>query len=214
MMAAVMLISMFGCSVNKKNTEVSDKDGAVVDIDSITNKDGDAVIKNETTDKNGKKVETTELVDADSIDTPVYSESTLIKSENFVSEIAGKNFDLPEDKAKDVVNNKDNWKAFYVTEYIQNKTDKHMAFRSVSVENNGKNGIWVNKELDADFTFAPGVTEAITIWALADTTKLKDDDAIDKAFGETKINLIYTLIDDPMDDVDWSKAEIKEFVIH
>ena len=45
-------------------------------------------------------------------------------------------------------------------------------------------------------------------------TAQKDDEAIDEAFIKTKFNLVYTLIDDYMADVEWDKADAKELVIH
>ncbi|MBQ7596602.1 MAG: hypothetical protein IJU45_08060 [Clostridia bacterium] len=209
--SAVTLLSMFGCS---KKPKVSDKDGSIVNAADITNKDGDIVIKNEVTDKDGNVSEVTQLIDGTGIDTPIYVQSGVTKRDNFVSEIAKRSFDMPEETAKSVVEKPDSWKEFYVSEYIKNTSDKHMAFKSISIENNGTNGLWISKELDAEFTFAPGTTELFNIWALADASKLKDGEAIEKAFKDTKINLTYTLIDDPMGDIDWDKAELKELVIH
>lgn len=209
--AAITILSMFGCS-NKP--EVSDKDGSIVNAEELTNKDGDIVIKNEVTDKDGNKSEVTQLIDGTGIDTPIYAQSGITKRDNFVSEIAKKSFDMPEETAKSVVEKPNSWKEFYVSEYIKNTSDKHMAFKSISVAENGTNGLWISKDLDAEFTFAPGTTDLLNIWALADTSKLKDGEAIEDAFKDTKINLIYTLIDDPMGDIDWEKAELKELVIH
>ena len=213
LMTAVMVISLFGCSVSKKN-EVTDKDANAISFDDKTNKDGDAVIKNEVTDKDGKKTEVTQLVDASKVDKPIYAESGITKRDDFVKTIAKEDYNMPEDVAKQVAEKPEAWKEFYSVEYIQNKSDKHLACRSISVENNGSNGLWINTRLDADYTFAPGTTDAISIWVVVDSNKLTDGDAIDEAFNNTKINLVYTLIDDPTEDVDWDHADIKELTIH
>ncbi len=210
--SAITVLSMFGCS--KKKAEVSDKDGSIIKVEDQTNADGDIIIKNEVTDKDGNKTEVTQLVDGMEIDIPIYMQSGITKRDNFVSEIAKKSFDMPEETAKSVIDNAKGWKEFYATEYVKNTSDKHMAFKAIRIENNGANGLWISKDLDAEFTFAPGTTEMLNIWALADASKLTDDKAIEKAFKDTKINLVYTLIDDPMADIDWEKADLKELVIH
>ena len=211
-LAAIIALSMFGCS--SKKAKVTDKDGGTIDVEAQTNADGDLVIVNEVTDKDGNKTEVTQIVDGVGIDKPVYAQSGIIKRDNFVSDIAKRSYDMPEETAQEVADNEEGWREFYAGEYIQNKSDKHMAFKSIRVENNGANGLWISKDLDAEFTFAPGTTDLLNIWALADTSKLADDKAIEAAFAETKINLVYTLVDDPMEDIDWDKAELKEFVIH
>lgn len=211
--SAIMIFSMFGCSFKKGTAEVSDKDGGKIDVEAQTNADGDLVIVNEVTDKDGNKTEVTEIVDSTGVDKLIPASSGVTKRENFV-EIAKQNYSMPEDVAESVVKDEENWKEFYVTEYIRNKSDKHMAYNSIRIENNGENGLWLSKDLQADYTIAPGTSDMINIWVLADVSKFEDDDAIDAAFLKTKFNLVYTLIDDYMADVEWDKSDVKELVIH
>lgn len=211
--SAVMIFSMFGCSFKKGTAEVSDKDGGAVNVEGQTNADGDLVIVNEVTDKDGNKTEVTEIVDSMGVDHLVSASSGVTKRENFV-EVAKQTYNMPEDVAESVVKKEENWKEFYVTEYIQNKSDKHMAYNSIRILNNGENGLWLSKDLQADYTIAPGTSDMINIWVLADVSKFEDDETMEEAFKNTKFNLVYTLIDDYMADVDWDKSDVKELVIH
>lgn len=213
-LSAITVLSLFGCSVKKGTAKVTDEDGSAIKAVDQTNADGDIIIKNEVTDKDGNVTEVTQIIDGAGIDKPVYTPSGITKRDNFVSDIAKRSYDMPEETAKSVVENTEGWKEFYAEEYVQNKSDKHMAFKNIRVESNGENGLWISKDLDAEFTFAPGSTELLNIWALVDSSRLETDEAIEEAFLNTKINLVYTLVDDPMDEIDWEKADLKELVIH
>lgn len=199
-----VLISVFGC---KK--EVANPDGGVVDFNQMSVVDGTVVFTNEYTDAQGNTKTATMNVDVDTVNKPIFQSSGLTGRKNFATEIGPKLYQMPSDVAQSVTEEPENWKEFSFTKYIENKSDKVLACKSVKVEKNGETGIWINTNLDAEFTTGAHSALDITVWGIADMSNFSNNDQVDTAYEQMKIYLEYTLVDNALGDIDWDNAEIK-----
>ncbi len=212
--AFVAFMSMWGCTVKSGKTGKDSKEGGqLIDYSELATVNGTAAVTYKYTDADGK--EQTEKVDIDmDIADHVELVSTRdITSDRFLNGIAQKGYQMNESKAKEVASNPNDYHEFQFVEYVQNSSDKTMAYKSVRVPENGKNGIWINTALDAEFTMIPGGVTPVYVYGIADMKKY-DKESLEKEFKNIKIQLEYVLTDSAQDDIDWETADVKTIDIH
>ena len=170
---------------------------------------GTVIYTHSYTDKeSGEKKEYTEVVDVEKVNVP-----QVIAKDDKVAQTIKDSFTKGDKKEtgmsdkdiKEITDKPENWRAFYIVKYIQNKSDKQLACSFVDVENNGENGIWVKRELGAEYSVGPGNSMNIEIYGIADMSKYESDEDFEEAFKKLKIKLMYTFMDSSEADVDdWS----------
>lgn len=207
--AAAAVCSLCGCTVSKSG---SNKDGNVIKPDAESAKDGTVAYTYEYKDPKGEKKTDKVDIDVEEVDRIEFVESGDIKDKKFKSDIAPK-YGMSEKDAEKAVAKDSKFEEFQFTEYIQNKSDKKMAFKQLRVEKNGKNNIWINTDLGMECAVVPGSVYPVYVTGIADMSKY-DEESIEKAFDEMKVQLEYTLIEMEDYDADWDNAEIQVMDIH
>ena len=207
--AAAAVCSLCGCTVSKSG---NNKDGGVIKPDAESAKDGTVAYTYEYEDKKGEKKTEKVDIDVESVDKIEFVEKEDLKREKFVSDIAP-SYGMSEEEAKKAVDDKSEFKEFRFTEYIENKSDKKMAFKQLKIEDNGKNNIWINADLGMECALVPGAIYPVDISGIADMSKY-DEETVEKAFKEMKIKLEYTLINKDDIEADWEKADVQTMDIH
>lgn len=210
-----ILTSMWGCTVSKSNKhgEETTKDGQVVNYSELSTVDGTAAVTYKYTDAEGKEKTNKIDIDMEDVDSVEIVSSMDISSDKFLNGIAQKGYQMDDKKAKEVAENPDNYKEFRFIEYIQNTSERTMAYKSVRVPGNGKNGIWINTSLDAEFTMIPGGVTEVYVYGIADMSKY-DEQSLQEEFRKMKIQLEYVLCDSAQDDIDWEAADVKTIDFH
>lgn len=205
-----VLLGTFGCSKGKGGSE-GGKDAGVVDFGDMKEENGTVIYTHSYVDgETGEKKEYTEVVDVDKVNVP----QVIAKDDKISQSIKDSfiNTDKKEDgmtdnDIKDITDNPENWRAFYIVKYIENKSDKQLACNYIKAENNGENGIWLKSELGAEYSIGPKNAMNIEIYGIADMSKYESDEDFEEAFKKLKINLQYTFIDSSESDVDdWSSV--------
>lgn len=209
-MAASIMFSLCSCTVGKTS---GNKDGGVINYDNLKDENGTAVYTFKYTDESGEKKDGEVEIFTDETDKIEMTATGDISSKKFLSGLAESGYQMSADKAKEVASDTKRYKEFRFIEYVQNKSDKVMAYRSVRVKDNGKNNIWIRTSLEADFTIAPGSVTPIYVYGIADMSKY-DGETLEEAFKEISVQLEYTLIDSALDDIDWEKADLSTLDIH
>lgn len=226
--ATATFVSMFGCTIkSSKNSgkettasqsdTASDKkkkgDGAVMDYSSLSEKDGTAVYTFKFKDDKNKEYTRSIPIILDDVDTISIVPNDDIESDRFLSGMAKDGYKMSDEKAKEVAKNKDKFKEFQFIEYVQNTSDKRMAYREVAVENNGVKDIWIKTTLGEEATIAPGSVAMVYVHGIADMSKY-DSESLNKAFKDIDVKLVYTLVNSAQDDIDWENADTKTIDIH
>lgn len=207
--ATAAFTSMFGCTVNKTTT----KDGNVLNYSNLPTENGTAVYTFKYKDQNGKEATQSIDIDVEDVDNIEMVETGDITSDKFLKGIAKNEYQMDDKTAKKVAADPDTYKEFQFVEYVQNKSDRTMAYKDVEVDDNGKNGIWIKTSLDAEFTIAPGSVTPIYVFGIADMSKYKEDE-LETAFADINVKLMYTLVDSAQEDIDWEKADMNAMDIH
>ncbi len=207
LMIFAVIISTVGCSIGGKNGEVG-----TVDTDSLKQENGTAIYEGTKTNDEGKTEKYTQVIDVDNIDSPIINQESFIKDEadkdSFIKQEGNNDYGMSEEEVKDVIDNAENWKSFYVYKLVENKSDKAMVCKSVTAK--GGDGIFVRSNLDGEYGIGPGSCTSIAIYATADMNKYKSDEELQAAFDELDIKLQYALTDDPNHEIeDWDTAETK-----
>lgn len=206
--AAASVCSLCGCTVSKSGN----KDGKVIKPDTESAKDGTVAYTYEYKDPKGEKKTDKVDIDVEEVDSIEFVESRDIKNKKFKSDIAPK-YGMSEKDAEKATEKDSKFEEFQFTEYIQNKSDKKMAFKQLRVENNGKNNIWINTDLGMEGAVVPGSVYPVYVSGIADMSKY-DEESVEKAFDEMKVQLEYTLIEIEDYDADWDNAKIQVMDIH
>lgn len=210
LIAAASVCSLCGCTVSK--TAGKNSDAGLIKPDAESAENNTVVYSYEYTNPKGKKEKQEVDIDVDEVDKIEFVSSGDLKNEKFVSKYA-ENYGMSEKEAKKAVSEKSEYKEFRFVEYIENKSDKRMAFKQIKVEENGKNNIWINTSFGAEYTIVPGAIYPIYVTGVADMSK-QDEDAVNKIFKEMKVQLEYTLVDNAQDDIDWENSDIRVLDIH
>ncbi len=207
--AAAAFTSMFGCTVNK----TSNKDGNVLNYSALPTENGTAEYSFKFKDMDGKEVTQKIDIDMEEVDNIEIVSSGDIASDKFLKGIAKNEYQMDDKTAQKVASDPETYKEFQFIEYVQNKSDKTMAYKDVAVKDNGKNGIWIKTALDAEYTIAPGSVAPIYVFGIADMSKYTEDE-LEAAFAEINVKLLYTLVNSAQDDVDWEGTRMSEMDIH
>lgn len=214
--AFAAFMTMWGCTVKSKNQNKDaekKEEGQVVNYSELSTVDGTAAVTYKYTDAAGNEKTQKVDIDMETVDTVEMIDSIDIASDRFLDGVAQNGFQMTDDKAKEVAANPANYQEFQFIEYVQNNSDKTMAYRSVKVPDNGKNDIWIKTTLDAEFTMIPGAVTPVYVYGIADMSKY-DKASLEKAFKDTKIQLEYVLVDSAQDDIDWESTDVKTIDIH
>lgn len=206
LMIFAVILSAVGCSGNKGG-EVN-----TIDSDSLKQENGTAIYEGTKLNDEGKTEKYTQVIDVESIDTPVTQQDNFLKDESdkesFIKQEGNNDYGMSEEEAKDVVDNAENWKSFYVFKLVENKSDKAMVCKSVSSK--GGDGIYIRSNLDGEYGIGPGSCTSIAIYATADMNKYKTDEELKAAFDALDIQIQYALTDDPNHEIDdWNNVTTK-----
>ncbi len=191
----------------------SNKDGGVIDYSNLSQKDGTAVYTYKFTAPDGKEKTDKVNIDFENTDKIEIGETGDIKSDRFSSTVGERDYHMTPEEIEKAKDEKSDFQEFSFIEYIENKSNKAMAFRSIKVDYNGKKDIWIKTSLDAEFAIVPGSVYPVYILGIADMEKY-DEKALEEAFKDISIQLEYTLVDSTMGDIDWDNAQIKTMDIH
>lgn len=208
--------SMFGCTVrNAKDdqTTTTVKDSGVVDYKELPTENGTAVYTYKYKDDSGKEQTGEENIDVDIAGNITFKTNEDIENEKFVSVVGPKRYQMTEEQAEAIAKNPSNYQEFYFVEYIQNNSDKVMAFKTLKVNNDSSNGIWIKTDLGAEFAILSGAVQPVYVYGIADITKY-DEESLKTAFDAVKIDLEYALVNSAQEDVDWETAEKMTMSIH
>ena len=208
--AAAAVCSLCGCTVSKTSGKSGEPGVIKPDVDPT--KERTVVYSYEYTNPKGEKKTEKVAIDTDEVDNIEFVSSGDLKNEKFVSKYA-KGYGMSQEEAEKAVSEDSGFKEFRFVEYIENKSDKRMAFRHLNVEGNGKNSIWINTDLGSECTIIPNAIYQIYVTGVADMSKQSEDD-VKKVFDEMKVQLEYTYVDSAQDEIDWETADVKVMDIH
>ncbi len=210
-MLLAVIVSAVGCS-GKDNGSVKDGEVGIVDVDKLDQENGTAVYERTEVNKDTGKTEVvTEVIDVEEVNTPVVGDE-LIKEdtdkEAFIQQQGPNNYGMSEEEAKDVIENAENWKTFYILHYVENKTDSTMVCKSVDAKKG--DGIFIKPSLDAEYGIGAGGFTQIAIRATYDANKYKTEEELSEAFSKLDIKIQYALTDDPYAEIDdWDSVTTK-----
>lgn len=208
-MLFAVIVSAVGCSDKENKT---DGEVGVVNVDELEQDNGTAVYENTKVDKDTGKTEVvTQIIDVDTADKPIIGESLAdkeIDKDKFVNQEQGNDYGLEEEEAKDVIENAENWKTFYVLKYVENNSDLTMVCKSVEADKG--DGIYVRESLDAEYGIGAGSCTHIAIKAIYDANKYKSDEEIEAAFDKLNVKVQYALTDNKYAEIDdWNSVTTK-----
>lgn len=207
-MLFAVIISTVGCSIGG-DTGTKDGEAGVLNVDELEPENGTIIYEGTKVNEEGKTEKVTQVIDVEHADTPFIQEESVIKDdtdkEAFIKQEGLNDYGMSEEEAKDVVDNAENWKTFYVFKLVENKTDKTMVCKSVTAK--GGNGIYVRSALDAEYGIGPGNCTSIAIYATADMSKYQTEEELEAAFDKLDIKIEYALTDDPYGEIDdWNSV--------
>lgn len=209
-----VIISTVGCSIGNDGT-VKDGEVGAIDTKELPTENGTAIYENTVVNEETGETETyTQIIDVDAADTPVMKNETIDK-DKFVEENVKDDYGMSDEDAENVISKPENWRTFYVFKYIENKTDKTMITKSVSVDNNGEGSIFIRNKLDAEYGIGAGGISNIAIHAMVDMSKYPDDESLQEAFEKLNIKVEYTLTENRDADIDdWESVTTDTFEIN
>lgn len=204
-------VSRSGGDTSKKTN--SNKDGGVIDYSNLSQKDGTAVYTYKVTTPDGKEKEAQINIDFDNADKIEIAETGEIQNKRFSSTVGERDYHMTKEEVEKAKDEKSDFQEFSFVEYIENKSNKAMAFRSLKVDYHGKKDIWIKTALDAEYAIVPGSVYQVDVLGIADMSKY-DEKALEEAFKDISIQLEYILVDSTMGDIDWENAQLKTMDIH
>lgn len=204
-------VSRSGGDTSKKTN--SNKDGGVIDYSNLSQKDGTAVYTYKVTTPDGKEKEAQINIDFDNADKIEIAETGEIQSKRFSSTVGERDYHMTKEEVEKAKDEKSDFQEFSFVEYIENKSNKAMAFRSLKVDYHGKKDIWIKTALDAEYAIVPGSVYQVDVLGIADMSKY-DEKALEEAFKDISIQLEYILVDSTMGDIDWENSQLKTMDIH
>lgn len=209
-MIFAVIISTVGCSLGNEGT----KDGEVgaIDVEKLEPENGTIIYEGTKVNEEGKTEKVTQIVEVGHIDTPMVETDKFFDDEadkdEFIKEDGKEDYGMTDEEIKDVVDNAEDWKAFYVYKLIENKTDKTMVCKSVTAKKG--DGMYVRTKLDAEYGVGAGNCTSIAIYATADMNKYKTDEELEAAFDKLDVKIEYALTDDPYGEIeDWENVTTK-----
>ena len=210
LMILAVIASTVGCSLNNDSTK--DGEVGVIDVESLKPENGTIIYEGSKANDEGKTEKVTQIVEVGHVDKPMVEPDNFFENEadkdEFIKEDAKEDYGMTDEEIKDVVNNAENWKAFYVYKLIENKTDKTMVCKSVTAKKG--DGIYVRTKLDAEYGIGAGNCTSIAIYATADMNKYRTEEELEAAFDELDIKIEYALTDDPYGEIeDWNNVTTK-----
>lgn len=213
--ALATIASMNGCSskVSKESQTTTAKDSGVLNYEELPKENGTAAYTYKYKDTSGQEQTDKVEIDIDEVDNISFVDTGDISSERFVSDIAQKGYGMTEKEAEEIASNQADYQEFQFVEYIQNNSNKVLAYKALKVTDNGKDGVWIKTSLDAEYTIAPGVVQAIYLFGIVDTEKYSEEEA-EEIFDSMKIQIEYTLVNSAQEDIDWETADVKTMDIH
>ncbi|MBQ8228121.1 MAG: hypothetical protein IJZ88_03815 [Clostridia bacterium] len=207
-MIFAVILSTVGCSIGG-DSGTKDGEAGILNVEDLEPENGTVIYEGTKINEEGKTEKVTHVIDVEHADTPFIQEGSVIKDDAdkdaFIKQEGNNDYGMSEDEAKDVVENAENWKSFYVYKLVENKTDMTMVCKSVSAK--GGDGIFVRTALDAEYGIGPGNCTSIAIYATADMSKYKTQEEVDAAFDELNIKIEYALTDDQYGEIeDWNSV--------
>ena len=123
-----------------------------------------------------------------------------------------KEYEISEEKAKEIIDESDQWVEFDYTFFVTNTTAKRIYVKGVQADNN--DNLIVQRQMDCEYSFKPGNGMTMCFYGLVNLAKYKNDQELIEALKGTNVSIVYTLIGiDEYDVEDWSKVEIKTLPI-
>lgn len=209
-MILAVIVSTVGCSLGDEGT----KDGEVgaIDVESLEPENGTIIYEGTKVNEEGKTEKVSHVVEVGHVDTPVVDPDKFFENDadkdEFIKEDGKEDYGMTDDEIKDVIENAENYKSFYIYKLVENKTDKTMVCKSVSAKKG--DGIYVRTKLDAEYGIGSGNCTSIAILATADMNKYKTDEELEAAFDELDVKIEYALTDDPYGEIeDWENVTTK-----
>lgn len=210
-MIFAVIISTVGCSIGKDS---GTKDGEVgaIDVENLEPENGTIIYEGTKVNDKGETEKVSHVVDVEHIDEPMVQPDKFFENEDdkdeFIKEDGKEDYGMTDEEIKDVVDNAENYKSFYIFKLVENKTDKTMVCKSVSAKKG--DGIYVRTRLDAEYGIGSGNCTSIAIYATADMNKYKTDEELEAAFDKLDVKIEYALTDDPYGEIeDWESVTTK-----
>ena len=210
LMIMAVIVSTVGCSIG--NDETKDGEAGVVDVEKLEPENGTIIYEGTKVNEEGETEKVSHVVEVGHIDEPQVDPDKFFESEadkdEFIKEDGKEDYGMTDEEIKDVVDNAENYKSFYIYKLVENKTDKTMVCKSVSAKKG--DGIFVRTRLDAEYGIGSGNCTSIAIYATADMNKYETDEELEAAFNELDIKIEYALTDDPYGEIeDWENVTTK-----
>lgn len=210
-----MIFTLFGC---KKS---NDSETSHSELEHPSFENNTAVVPFTSTDESGNEIIASTVISKQGEGDKINEIATGLK----VSEMAKtddqkqefiknsqKDYDITEEKAKEIIDNSDLWVQFDYTFFVANTTGKRIYVKGVQAENN--DGLIVQREMDCEYSFKPGNGMTMIFYGLVNLGKYKNDQELIEALKGMNVSIVYTLIGlDEFDVEDWDKAEIKTLPI-
>ncbi len=159
---------------------------------------------------NNKPDETaTELmVTKDSIDERISLLEAIIKNPDRYKSRLVKNYGMTEEKVEELFAAPENWLTYEQIISIENVGDTSYTIYGFEVENNGKNGIYINTSAGGEIGIAPGGSAATSFSVLCSDIELSTEE-VKALVDEMNISVVYTNTPDEFADGSSSVEETK-----
>lgn len=213
LMTVCVIFTVGGCKGS------SDEDSQIVNAKgdpiqpSINTEENQAIIKYTSVNSEGKEEEATKVLD---IDSPSVNEVSVGSSldqqyktddqkQSFIgkAELNG----IGKDKAQEILNNAAEWVDFSYTIFVANTSSQFMHTGQLVVGKENSNVV-LETRLDAEYGINAGTGYPIYISGLVNTAAFPDEESMIKQLNEMKVQLIYTLTDISITDIDdWDAVE-------
>lgn len=213
LMAISVIFTVGGCKNSSDDDRIVNAKGNPVQP-TIDEQD-QAIIKYTTVNADGKEEEATTAIE---INSPSVDEVTLgssleqqYKSDDQKQEFVNKveNNGIDKDTAQDIINNAEKWAEFSYTIYVANTSSQLMHARYLTVGNKISD-VAVETNLDAEYGICSGTGYPIYISGYVNIAAYPDEESLIVKLNEMKVQLIYTLTDNTVADIDdWDTVETK-----
>lgn len=203
--AAAVVLSAAGCKGGSKSKG---------DLQQPVFENNTAVIEYTSMGKDGKKVDASTVVDVEDELTDTYyaglplSKKLVGKGEKERIEKRISDFQIDENKFKEIQDNAEEWETFSYLTYVANTSAKRIAFAYVSADKD--DNLIIDTNLCCEYGMNPGNGMTIEVSGFINKKAYPDKEAAKKALGKLNLKLKYAYVADENETVeDWDKADVR-----
>lgn len=218
LMALSVIFTVGGCKKSGGDDEIINAKGNPVQP--TINEQNQAIIKYTSVNSEGKEEDVTKVLEVDSPTIDEFSVGSSLEQQykdddqkqEFVDRAESSG--IGKDTAQDIINNAEKWVEFSYTIYVANTSSQLMHTKYLTVGSTNSDVV-LETYLDAEYGIRTGTGYPVYISGFANTAVYSDEESLIAKLNEMKVQLVYTLTDETVADIDdWSVVETETMDIN